>query len=309
MSNLLRTRYGLAPAMTLTLFMGCVAGGPSATYTPVSGVPSEPMTLNSVNRNWTGARAQVRYPFRIGRAGSGEWTESQWIKSREDNMEVQLLVTNREALREVIPKKNLLVGTALICEGWNLQRPKRGKDLQVDFRFENYPSKARMVFQNKNLDDLPEVEKFIRLKVLKLYSLNEQLVQVGTPAESADTASPSGFPGSHTVDEDSYIPSVEILSVSIRPARAQPGEEIDLIIHYRLEGVSATSFCQVVEQRHLRSGDKDLASFRDVVERTIGSYTSTKRVRIPTSAPSGVITFKADVSLAGSRAEAIFEIF
>jgi hypothetical protein len=297
--------------MTLTLFMGCVVGGPTTTYTPVSGVPSEPMTLNSVNRNWTGARAQVRYPFKFGKTMvAGGWTESAWVKSPEYKIDYCMLITERKSLKEVIPKKKLLVGTAVVCEGWSLGRPAKGKDLQVDFRFENYPAKARIVFKNKHLDDLPEVEKFLRLNVLKLYAQSEQLSKLGpeTVPGMPQAGAPVQVPGP-VRDAGLYLPVIEILSVSIQPARAKPGDQIDLIIHYRIEGIPEGAVWKVVEERSLYAGDSMLAEFKDVIDRSEGSYTSTKKVQVPASAQNGHFRFLAQVYLAKSDAEAIFEIY
>ncbi|HPR65210.1 MAG TPA: hypothetical protein PK014_13450 [Thermoanaerobaculia bacterium] len=295
---------------SLVILGACTFGSGKAPSVPASYVPAEPITLESVNREWTGARAQIRYPFKIEKGSDSEgWSESKWAKFPQDDTEVRFMVTNRDSLRPIIPKKKILVGASLICDGWSLRRPSKGKDLQVDFHFEKYSARARIIFEDKDLEDLPDAERFLRLQILKLYGKSEQLSSVplsapgpgyAPPAATAPTA-PSG---------QAFKPQVEILSTSVQPVRVRAGEQVDLVIHYRVQGIPPSTSFEAVELRALYMGDKKLASFRDPIARGSGSFTSSKKVKVPSSAKPGVYRFTARIEFAGSEAEAeaIFEV-
>lgn len=300
-------RFTLA-ASAMGLLCACVFGGKPDTYSSASLVPPEPVTLNSVNRNWTGSRAQIRFPFQITKGTDSEgWFESKWAEFPEDGSEIQFLVSDRDALREIIPKKHILVGASLICDGWSLRRPEKGKDLQVDFHFENYPVRARIVFDDKDLEDLPEAESFLRLKVLKFYAKGEQLSAI-PPAPSAPPSPPASAPA--VAGPATYKPRSEILAASVQPARVKAGQEVDLIISYRLDGVPAGAVFETVEQRALYQGGEKITAFEEPIDRTPGSFTSSKKVKVPASAKPGVYLFHARVLFAGSeaKAEALFEV-
>lgn len=291
-----------------TILIGCTFGGGPTPYVPASHVPKEPVTLKSVNKNWTGSRAQIRYPFKVRKGTDDEgWSKSKWAKFPQEDTEVRLFVSDRDALKPILPEKRILVGASLICDGWSLRRPEKGKDLQVDFHFENYPSKARIIFENKDLEDLPEAESFLRLKILKLYPKSEQLRAV--PSQGSPGRKPSP-PSKPAPAPHAYKPKVEVLTASVQPARVRAGEQVDLVIHYRVSGIPEGTIFEAVEHRTLLSGDKKLTFFKDPINRTQGSFTSTKKIRVPAGTEPGVYRFLARVVFAGSesKTEAIFEV-
>src|SRR5262245_51491145 len=68
----------------------------------VAGVAPEPVTLDSVNRRWSAARWQIRYPLDLSQKGSGGWEASRWVPAPvlpgDRKFQFRLAVSDRKLL-------------------------------------------------------------------------------------------------------------------------------------------------------------------------------------------------------------------
>jgi hypothetical protein len=243
-----------------------------------------PVTLASVNERWAGAVGQTRVMIPIQkRAGSDGWSSSDWMVAAGHPLRMRFSVSDREALREVLPQKNLLQGVRLVCERWTVQNPKKGRGIQVDFRFQNYPARARAEF-NTDLEHLSDVERFLEANVMVVSGLGELEPAVAGPTASEVAESATGER------------RLEIESAHVQPAVTRAGEQVELVIEYSISGGGAGP-TEVRERRIVAKAMEELASFESLAERRPGAHTSVQSVRIPAGTAPGFYSFKAEVSL------------
>jgi hypothetical protein len=287
------------------------------TPVPISSAAPEPVTIDTVNRRWKGARCQIRFPIEIKKdRDDNGWSHSDWLKAPslpdDKELKIRLLVSDREALVRsgyLSQKKVLRPGTAFIAQGWRLENPNKEKGLMLDLRFESLPIQARMEFKGGDrLDDLELVEQAMRIDLFQLYEvsqpvLNTQKIPEPEPVKKERVAEQS-------TPTQSYDPSVKILAASVQPAQVSRGGKIELIITYVIGGLPPGSGFEVVEKRDIKSGEKVMGSFDDRKSRLSGTYTTTHKIDVAANTAPGVYTFQAVVNLAGktSEASALFEV-
>lgn len=116
----------------------------------------------------------------------------------------------------------------------------------------------------------------------------------------------SAGPGS----DQTFVPSIEVISVAVQPAEVRAGEEIRLLVQYRVSGIPPGLAFEVKEDRELLFDDQAIAQVSETTGRAAGEYTSAKIVPVPAAAQSGIYTLRSQVSLAGISAEgsALFRV-
>lgn len=126
-----------------------------------------------------------------------------------------------------------------------------------------------------------------------------------TSAEAPETDASSALGGDQT-----YAPAIEVISVAVQPAEVSPGDEIRLLVQYRVSGIPPGVAFEVEEERELVFDDRAIAEVIEATGRTAGEYTSAKTVAVPRAAEPGVYTLRSRVSLAGISADgsALFRV-
>ena len=103
---------------------------------------------------------------------------------------------------------------------------------------------------------------------------------------------------------------INVLSVSVQPARITRGESVDLVVGYTVAGLPAGASIDVEEQRELLKDGTTIVQLSDPLLRTGGSHTSARSVRVPADAAPGVYTLRISLRAPGSQAAgtALFEV-
>ena len=252
-----------------------------------------PVTLSRVNEAWTGARAQTRVmiPIKKGQDKQG-WSSSEWLRAESETIKMRFSVNSRADVYEVLPQKNLLAGVQLICEGWSVQNPKKGKGIQVDFRFANYPAKARAEF-NTDLENLSTVERFLRFNVMGVTRADETLVPAGGASSTAPAPAAAAAPPPPVTREAApTIKTLRISSAEVRPALGRRGGAVELFITYTV-ATGSTDIVGVRERRILGNATSTLATFEETIDRAPGTYTSRMTINIPPDAAPGSYNYTA----------------
>ena len=258
-----------------------------------------PMTLSSVNEKWIGAsaRTRVNLPIKKGSDKAG-WSSSEWLRAESEVIRMRFSVNSRSTLRDVMPVKNLLAGVQLVCDGWSVQDPKKGRGIQVDFHFLNYPARARAEFRT-DLEHLASVERYLRFNVMGVTRADEMLAPAAT-AVAETTPEPPPPPPER---------GIRISGAQAQPEAASPGEAIELLITYDVSSGSAASVT-VLERRVLAKGPVTIATFEESMEREPGTYVSRQTINVPPDAPAGFYSYKAlvDIGDLSDEYNAIFEV-
>ncbi len=257
-----------------------------------------PVTLSRVNEAWTGAFAQTRVmiPIKKGQDKQG-WSSSEWLRAESETIKMRFSVNSRADIYEVLPQKNLLAGVHLICEGWSVQNPKKGKGIQVDFRFANYPAKARAEF-NTDLENLSTVERFLRFNVMGVTKADETLVPAAAAGAASSPAAPPAAPVAATPPPPAAreaaptVKSLRITSAEVRPTIGRRGGSLELFITYVVASGS-TDIVSVRERRILGNASSTLATFEESIDRAPGTYTSRMTINIPPDATPGSYNYTA----------------
>jgi hypothetical protein len=107
-----------------------------------------------------------------------------------------------------------------------------------------------------------------------------------------------------------FRPSIEILAVAVDPPQVRPGGRVDLVVHYRVDGLPTGASFEMVETRRLLRSEAALTETAEPVARANGSYTSSQQAPVPAEAPPGVYRLEVVLRLAGAEAEgaALFEV-
>ncbi len=280
-----------------------------------------PVTLANVNERWQGAATRTRVNIPIQKGKVRGWSSSEWLGADSEVLRMRFSVGPRDELGEVLPRRNLLAGVTLICEGWSVQRPKKGKGVVVDFRFANYPARARAEFDT-DIEHLAEVERFLRANVLGLTRY-----ATASP-DAAEVASDESQPSQVAVPEPEVfrpLPAVETYSaeatsypaarglrigaVEVQPAKVRRGAPVELRIRYEVSA-GDDSIVRVHESRTLQRGAIEIGALDESVDRAPGGYTSATRFVVPENAIPGIYSYRASVSFEEMSDEftALFEV-
>ncbi len=301
----------------------------------VSGIVAGPVTMETVNQRWAGKQALIRVGAFVekGRDKLG-WSYSKWAKSPElpgeRPIEFRLGVSNRDMLLEkgyLYRKKALRAGTAFVADRWDLSMPEKGKGLHLKLKFEGLPVDAVLELKKDKLEDLEDAERAMRIQIFQLTGLSDEAeppaftsaplnpspaprTAAGTPPPDASNLLPRptaavasrGIAAPEPSGQTTFKPAVEILAVSVQPAEATPGGEVNLVVQYRVDGLPAGFAYEVSETRRILVNDAEATAFEDAVSRSVGSFTSAQAMSVPADAPAGFYTFEATVQLAGVEA-------
>lgn len=269
-----------------------------------------PVTLENVNARWTGAATQTRVNIPIQKGKSQGWSSSEWLGAESEVLKMRFSVSPRDKLAEALPKKNLLAGVTMVCDGWSVRKPKKGKGVIVDFRFVNFPARARAEFDT-DIEHLADVERFLRANVLGVTRYAQAASQGPLPTPASTTVRPLPAVETHLAEATSYPAprGLRITGVQVQPASPQRGQEVELQISYEVSA-GDSSIVSVYESRTLRQGESEIASLDEVFDRAPGHYTSSMRLDVPSDATPGFYDFQASVSFEDltDRFSALFEV-
>ncbi len=271
---------------------------------PVDSVPSAPMTISRANEEWTEALAQTRIPLPIKKGSDKQgWSKSDWLTAQGESHKMRIWVNDRDDLREIIPVDAVLVGANLICERWFVTDPKKGKGVTIDFRFANYQGLLRLEF-TASVDELDEVERFLRFNVLTVSRKSDRLEGSSVAAQSVPSRDPAPATGLPVVQQ-----SIQVEGAEVRPGVVQAGQEIELVISYNVMDRTRNQF-PVIERRTLLRDGAEITFFEDSIERGDGRFTSTQKIRIPADARTGSYTLRARVTVGeiSDESAATFEV-
>lgn len=282
------------------------------------GIAPEPITMENVNRRWSQTRCQIRVALDIGKDRDGQgWSASDWIDPpvlpRERKHRFRVLVSDRASLERgghLSKRKTLRPGTLFVAEGWRFTDPRKNKGLVLDLRFEGLPIKARMEFDDTNLDSLETVDTLAKVQLFQVL----EKVEAAPPARPVPIAEPepparNAAPASRAVPEV-FDPAIAISAVSVMPATVTRGGKMDLIVIYTVKGVPPGAAIPVTETRQIRAGERQLASFEEQVHRAAGAFTSTQSINTPADLAPGVYAFDVTLAFAGKveKSRAFFEL-
>ena len=126
---------------------------------------------------------------------------------------------------------------------------------------------------------------------------------VGLPA----AAKPASEPASSAV-----LPGVKLLSVEAQPSRVNRGQQLDLTVHFEVEGATSERPHGLTIHRQVYQGEKPLFSAPRAQQGhwASGIHSAHFAITIPSATKPGVYRFKAWISHGGKEEsrEALFEV-
>jgi hypothetical protein len=283
--------------------------------------PGRAASLDEVNEHWRGATCRLRLPIEIKKGTDGDgWSRSPHYGVYDPLERVlfwSLWVSDRAALVPLLAGDVLPPGTLLEARKWRLVKPQAQEGVTLDLVFRGAPAEARFEFRRRGsfahdsvkLERLDQVERLVRLEVCDLEPAER--VPPPVPAATAPVAPPeTPDPDAPAAPGSTFRPELEIRAVAVRPAHARSGDPVDLMAVYRVAGVPAGSFFEIVERREIFRGTERLQRLEQSVPRTSDDYTSTWPVRLPAGLEPGLYRFVFEATLAGlsARGEALFEV-
>lgn len=274
------------------------------------------ISLEQANNWWQGRGAKLVRAVDFGH--SPEW-KGLWYAQlqvpRGDkkpfeypayDLTIHFFLPDTAAVRGALRGGKLPAGTVLTPGGWRVERinrsdtnvlPVRLAGDSTDGEIQLECNQYRTMFSGAN-DCSPEGvlqrgEPYLRAHFFTL-------------SQTATGAAPSGAAGRTT----SGIAAVRMLSASVQPARVAPGDEVQLVLTYQVDGVAGPSTAKILERRIITKGGVGIADLHSDIPRPSGTFTSRQAMRIPASASPGVYTMRAEVSLGNinSFVEALFEV-
>lgn len=268
---------------------------------PIGGLSPEPVTMDTVNHRWRGARCQIRFSVEIGKGSDKGWSRSDWLYAPalpgEKPVKIRFSVSNREGLVRggyLRRNKEIRPGTPFVVTGWHFVEPHKQKGFIVNLRFESLPVDARVEFKDfDRIEHLEDLEQLMRIELFQLHEGSQVAVEA---AGEAGTSSGQ--------------PNIKIVSATAQPAVVRRGSELELLISYELHGVDLGSGLEIAETRELISGDDRLAVFNATRSRKPGLYTSSHKIQVTESTKPGRYTYRAEIRLNGtvSEASSVFEV-
>ena len=128
--------------------------------------------------------------------------------------------------------------------------------------------------------------------------------------QSPEPASPSVSRDAPRRGSGQGIAVLRVLSASVEPVRAEPGQEVQLVVVYTIDGVPPGAEIEVIESRAVLEDGRHLNTVRAVVRRPSGVHESRQSLRLPQSLAAGVYELAVEVRAGETRSEgtAIFEV-
>jgi hypothetical protein len=276
---------------------------------PPAPAKTDSQLLDELNQRWAGARCRIRLdiPLKKGK-GSDGWTRSVWIVPREQwqlKSAAFLWVSDRSAF----PGGRVTPGTDFVAEGWSLGENEAHGDLGLNLRLVDRPVKARLTLhgqfsQGRGIEHLEKMERWARVDVFRIKSAEEKLVDPVPSATGGSPARPTAPPLAPSAPAGALTGvRLQTLGVSVEPNRIRPGEVIELVVTYLVEG-SGSGTTPVIERRTISSGGRVLVTLEAEAERPAGTHRSSQPLTVPADLAPGVYELQVEIETAGSRSEA-----
>ena len=119
-------------------------------------------------------------------------------------------------------------------------------------------------------------------------------------------------PQQETMVTSNQASRATLLSVEVQPSRTVSGQEVDLSVHFEVEGATTQNPLSLTIGRQLYKGDQPLFSATRTQQGywAAGVHSAHFSLRVPNSTAPGVYRFKAWLSYAGKEyaREALFEV-
>jgi hypothetical protein len=126
---------------------------------------------------------------------------------------------------------------------------------------------------------------------------------VGLPA----AAKPPSEPASAAV-----LPGVKLLSVEAQPSRVMKGQQLNLTVHFEVEGATSERPLGLIINRQIYQGDRTLFSAPRTQQGhwASGIHSAHFAITVPSATKPGVYRFRAWISNGGKEEsrEALFEV-
>jgi hypothetical protein len=326
-------RIGPGVALAAAIACACAASGAALA------ADRDREILEAASQRWRGSVCRLRVALEITneRAG-GDSSASRWYMFHPEGdkgLHYRLRFTPRDVVRPLLVKRYLMPGTELVLGDWTTDRAGPGTAVAVRSRFAQVAADAQFDFLpsagfSLDVKRVPDVERFLRVELCEVSRPAEGAppvpahLRAGAPATgttatgaapaaatTADARASSAATGAPAAaGTTGFRPAVSIVATSVSPARVLRGDELELVISYRIEGLPPGAAFETHERRTILAGERVLATFDDRFDRVNDTYVSTRRIRTPADLAPGMLTFRSSVRLAGLEAtgEALFEL-
>jgi len=315
--RLCRARHGRAARLGGLLLVLLLLG-----LTPADARKLNEGLLEEVNRRWSGARCRLLFDVPVKRSRDSEgWSKSRWIvpaqgrKVRKGNLGAVFRVSDRAAL----PGGTVRAGTYFVAEGWAFEKPKSQNGLILKLRFEDHPAGARISFHGSfgkdlDIDDLHDMEQWVRMDFFQVSAADEGLVEVAAPMTPAEKTAPLA-PESATAEGvaafgSSEAVQLQVLGASTEPLTVAPGQAVILALTYEVGGVPTGRTVDVLERRVILRDNEVLTTLEASVQRASGIHRSTQSLSVPAGLEPGVLELRVSVHAADveSAGRTLFEV-
>lgn len=271
--------------------------------------------IEAANRRWRGARCRTRQPIELKKGESRDgWSKSRWLfwSPEGGNSRARLWFSDGDAVRRRFGGGLLPTGTELVARGWSVEK----NDLFLELELAALPVRVKVFYWDDwvgrvsggRIDDF---ERWARFDLFELLSSPaEELIEVAPAPQSPEPASPSVSRDAPRRGSGQGIAVLRVLSASVEPVRAEPGQEVQLVVVYTIDGVPPGAEIEVIESRAVLEDGRRLNTDRAVVRRPSGVHESRQSLRLPQSLAAGVYELAAEVRAGETRSEgtAIFEV-
>jgi hypothetical protein len=270
------------------------------------------LTLDEANQRWAGAHCRSRQGLTLRKGKNKEgWTKTAWLFWDEDggNQRARVWFTEAEALRRTLGNNFIPVGSEFIARGWRID--DSGNSLILELELAGTSSRVKVYFWDSwvgrvGLPRLHDFEQWARFDLFELTSVpSEQLVDVAGPtAEPRPTQSPQSELLPPTAME------IDLLAASAEPSRVTPGEEIQLVAIYAVQGVPPGQQVTVVEKRFILHAGKVVTTLEASAHREPGTHRSSQSLRLPGDVKAGIYELRLSLEAdgAGAQGSTIFEV-
>lgn len=328
--------------------LGGILTGVALALPAIATSTADPAVVAAANQKWREAHCTIRISVELKKGKNSEgWSRSPMYSvgmmhtstptgilvepataQGEKAFYFTMEVSDRDAVAPLLSGSSIPAGTEFIAEGWFLQRPEKQEGPYLQLRFARMPQvKARFWFLLRGsfrgaagfpIKHFEPVERYLRIEAFKLEAADERLTPVASTAPGAggnqviESPSPTSRPAALPVASSAapFKPSVRVLAIACQPARLGPGDEVDLVMTYVIDGIPPGNSFEVVERREILRDGTVVGSFETPLGRLAGTFASTQRVKIPESAAAGLYTARGSATMAGvtSSAEALLEV-
>lgn len=182
-----------------------------------------------------------------------------------------------------------------------------GKNALRWVRPEEYNGMGTEIFveygRRPTADDVrPESVAHVLRDVLEIDGVAAPAAAAGTPSAPAGVA-PAGA---------AATPGAKILSVEVQPSRVARGRELDLAVHFEVEGASSARPLGLIISRQVYRGEERLFATPRTQQGhwAAGVHSAHFSLKVPSASKTGVYRFRAWITQGGKEEarEALFEV-